>query len=84
LCIRHGNLSIFAIPAQPEERSKPWGELTVLAVALLVVLGSMVRPALAADYQELVALAKQGKADIDYAALRIAYADKQVLRWLQY
>lgn len=44
----------------------------VLAAALLVA-GLVLHPALAADYDELVAQAKQGK--VDYAALRLAYAD---------
>jgi hypothetical protein len=48
--------------------------LALLAAVLLVAIGGA---ALSAGYEELVAQAKQGKADIDYAALRIAYADSK-------
>jgi hypothetical protein len=48
--------------------------LALLAAVLVVAIGGA---ALSAGYEELVAQAKQGKADIDYAALRIAYADSK-------
>jgi hypothetical protein len=45
-----------------------------VALALLVPLGEPVR---SADYEELVAQARQAKAEFDYAALRNAYADSK-------
>jgi hypothetical protein len=51
------------------------GVRAVLLAALLVTAAGPARPALSADYEELVAQAKQGK--VDHAALRLAYADSK-------
>src|SRR5436190_5202584 len=51
------------------------GLRAVLLAAFLVAVGGAAAPALSADYEELVAQAKQGK--IDHAALRLAYADSK-------
>ena len=57
--------------------SRILSSLAVLAAVLLVAMSGAARPALSAGYEELIAQAKQGKTDIDYAALRIAYADSK-------
>jgi hypothetical protein len=46
------------------------------ATMVLILAGGLVRPAMSASYEELLALARQGKA-IDYATLRNAYAGSQ-------
>jgi Domain of unknown function (DUF4919) len=46
-----------------------------LLAAFLVTMGGAAHPALSADYEDLVAQARQGK--IDHAALRLAYADSK-------
>ena len=51
------------------------GVRAVLLAAFLAALGGAPRPALSADYEDLVAQAKQGKTD--HAALRLAYADSK-------
>jgi hypothetical protein len=56
---------------------KRFGAAGVRAVLLLVafVVAGAANPALSADYEELVAQARQGK--VDHAALRLAYADSK-------
>jgi hypothetical protein len=55
--------------------SRLTSRLAVLAAVLLVAVSGTVRPALSAGYEDLVAQVKQGRTDIDYAALRSAYAE---------
>jgi hypothetical protein len=51
------------------------GVRAVFVAAFLVAVSGAAQPALSADYDELVAQAKQGK--VDHAALRLAYADSK-------
>lgn len=51
----------------------------ILAAFLLAafLLAALAGPAPAADYEELAAQARQGRTDVDYAALRAAYANSK-------